>query len=157
MAQYQSVNAISNGFLSPTLTKKMGKLYCTSIQDTHHILIDNSASIKSRRSGVQNGHLGIVLREKQYSLVRKPPFVCPTDPDRMSTIPVWKNSFDKKALIREHNKHRRKYEGCIYVETAHWNQLLMAFEDTYLLTLKNGFTGYLRATTLLLLRNLYGN
>ena len=128
-----------------------------SIQDTHRILALDAASIKIPRRGGQNGHLGIVLTATQYALVIQFPFVCPTNPVHTPTIPLCKTPSDEKALIREHTTQRQQYDECRNIASALRNQLLTEFEDTSLSPLKNAFTGYLGATTLTLLSNLYGN
>ena len=75
----------------------------------------------------------------------------------MPTIPTWKNPFNKKVLIHDHTKQRQQNDECRNVDAALLNQLLTAFEDTYLSPLKNAFTGYFGSTTLRLLSHLYDN
>ena len=66
----------------------------------------------------------------------------------MPTIPAWKNPFNKKVLIHDHTKQRQQNDECRNVDAALRNQLLTAFEDTYISPLKNAFTGYFGSTTL---------
>ena len=61
MAHALSVNTIINSFPSPTLPKHTGKPDYLSIQDMHHILTANTASIESPRGEGQNGHPRLVL------------------------------------------------------------------------------------------------
>ena len=63
--------------------------------------------------------------------------------------------FKNKAILRKYNKQHQQYDECCNVDAALSNQLLTAFNDTYLLPLKNTFTGYSEATTLKLLSHLY--
>ena len=92
----------------------------------------------------------------QNALISQFPFVCPPDPGQTPTTPALKTPFDEKVLIREHTEKRRKYNEYRNVDAALRNQLITAFEGTYLSPLKNAFTGYSGATTLTLLSHLYG-
>ena len=69
MAHAQSVDAITNGFPSPTLPKQMGKMSYGYIRDTHRLLTANAASIESPRGGGQKSQLGLVLTTTQYVLI----------------------------------------------------------------------------------------
>ena len=153
----QWVDAITNGFSSPTLLKQTGKPSYVSIRDTHRLLTANAASIKSPRKRDQNGHLGLVLTATQHSLVCQVPFIRPTDSGHTTNIPAWKTPFDEKSLLREHTEQRQKYNKCRNVDAALRNQLLKSFDDTYFLPHKSVLTGYSGATTLQLLRNLYAH
>ena len=72
----------------PNHPKQPGKLDYAYIQDIHRLLTTNVALIGSLRLGGCNGHLGIVLSVTQYALVRKVPFVRPTNPGQTPTIPA---------------------------------------------------------------------
>ena len=61
MVHTQSVDAITEGFPSPTLPKHPGKPSYGSIRDTHRLLTVNAASIESPCDGGQNGHIGFIL------------------------------------------------------------------------------------------------
>ena len=71
MVHTQSVDAITDGFPSPTLPNQPGKPSYCSIRDTHRLLTVNAASIKSPCGEGQNGHLRIVLTTTQYALVSR--------------------------------------------------------------------------------------
>ena len=88
MAHAHSVDAITDGSLSPTLPKQPGKPSYRFIRYTHHLLTVNVALIKSPRDRGQNGHLRIVLTRTQYNLVSRFPFVRPTNPGRTLNIPL---------------------------------------------------------------------
>ena len=89
MAHAQLVNAITGGFLSPTLSKQLGKLSYSSICGTYFFLTANASLTKSPCGGDQNGHLVLVLTANQYALVCQVPFVQPTNPGRTPNIPAW--------------------------------------------------------------------
>ena len=95
------VDAINNGFPSPSLSKKTGKPDYASIQDMRRLLTTNTAPIESPRGGVQNGHLGLALTSTQYARVSQVPFVRLTDPGRTPTIPALTTPFDEKAILHE--------------------------------------------------------
>ena len=105
-AHSQSVDAITDGFPSPTLPKHPGKLRHRLIQDTHRLLTANTASIESPRHGGQNIHLKIVLTTTQYSFVSRDPFIRPTNPGRTPSILAWTTPSGEKAPLREHAKQR---------------------------------------------------
>ena len=115
------------------------------------------ASIEIPRDGGQNGHLGIVLTTTQYALISIDSLIRPTDPGRTPRILAWTTSFDEKALLCEHAKQRRQYNECRNFDADLRNQLLKAFDDTYLSLLKNVFTGYSGSTTLTLLSQIYAH
>ena len=157
MVHSQLDNAISDSFPSPTLPKQPGKSSYGSIRDTHCLLTANAASINIPCGGVQNSHLGIVLTTTQYAFVSLDSFIFPTDPGRTPSIPAWETPFGKKALLCENAEKRQKYNECCKVDATLRDQLLTAFEDTYLSPLKNAFTGYSGATTLNLISQLYAH
>ena len=80
---------------------------------------------------------------------------CLTNPGRTLSIPSWTTPFDEKALLHEDAEQRQQYNECCNVDADLSNQLLKAFEYTYLSPLKNLFTGYYGSTTLTLLSHLY--
>ena len=155
MGHFQLVDANTNDFLSPTLSKHPGKASYGSIRDTHCLLTVNAASVNSSRNRVQNGHLRIALTTTQYNLVSQVLFSPLTDPGHTHHIPEWTTPFNEEALLHEHAKQLQQYNKCRNVDTALRNQLLTASEDTYLSTLKNAFTDYSGATMLTLLSHMY--
>ena len=80
----------------------------------------------------------------QYTLVSQVPFIRSTNPGRTPNILTWTTPVDDKALLREHVEQRRKYDKFRNVDATLRNQLLTAFDNTYLPPLKNAFTGYSR-------------
>ena len=100
MTHTQSVDAITDVFLSPTLPKQPGKPDYMSIQDMQRLLTVNASLIKSPCGRGQNGHLGIVLTATQYTLIIQFPFFRPNNSGRTPTILAWTTPFDEKALIR---------------------------------------------------------
>ena len=141
MAHAQLVDAITDSFPSPNLPNQLGKLSNRSIRDIHCLLTAKAPSIKIPCSGGQNGHIGIVLTTTQYALVSQDPFIRPTNPGCTPHIQEWTTSLDNKALLREHAKQHQKYNKCCNIDAILQNQLLTAFENTYLYPLKNAFTG----------------
>ena len=105
MVHAQSVDAITNGFMSPTPPKQPGKPSYSSIRDTHSLLTVNAASIESFRSGGQNRHLGIVLTMTQHTLVSLEPLIRLNYPSCTPQIPEGTTPFDEKALLRKHSEH----------------------------------------------------
>ena len=57
-----------------SLPKKPGKLDYGYIQDTHRLLIKNTALIESPPGGSHNGHLFLVQAVAQYALTIPVPF-----------------------------------------------------------------------------------
>ena len=88
MAHAQLVDAITDGFPSPTLPKQPGKPSYSSIRDTHCLLTANAVLIDSPRGRGHNGHLGLVLTATQYALVCQVPSVRPTNPGCTLNIPL---------------------------------------------------------------------
>ena len=84
-------NAIIDGVLSPSFPKHMEKPDYTSIPETHHLLTANTVSIKCSLRGGQNGYLGLVLTDVQYTLISAITFICFPNPGWTPSIPVWKS------------------------------------------------------------------
>ena len=152
------INAINDGFLSPTLPKQPGKPTYRSIQDTLCLLTTNAASIESPHTWGQNGHFGISPTTRHYTLVSRDPFICRIDTGRTPSILAWKIPFNKKTLLCEHFEQSQQYVEFRNVDAALHNQLLNAFKDTYLPPpLNNIFTSYFGATALTLLSHIYAH
>ena len=157
MAHAQLVDNITDGFPYPSLPNQPGKPSYRSIRDTYCLLTVNVASIKSSHGRGQKSHLGLILTTTQYALIYQVPFFCSNDPGHTPNIPLWTTPFDEKALLCKHTKQPRQYDGCRNVDAALRNQLLTAFDNTYLSLLKNAFTGYSGATMIQLLIHLYAH
>ena len=90
------------------------------------------ALIDSYRRRGYNGHLGLVPMSTQYALVIQVPFVHPTNPSQMPTILALTAPFDKKNIVQEHVSQRQQYDECRNIDATLSNQILPAFEYTYL-------------------------
>ena len=157
MAHTLSVNTIITGFPYPSLPNHPGKPDCTAIKYTHSLLTKNSLSIESPLGRGKNGHLGLVLMETQFELVRPVPFVLTTNPDRTPTILAWTSPFNDNKILREIKEHCHKYKKCQTMDSALCNQLLTVFGKTYFYPLNHALKGYSTITKLQLIGHLYGH
>ena len=62
---------------------------------------------------------------------------------------------EEKRVIREHTYQRRLYNKYRNIDSVLKNQLLVVFDDPYLSTLNNRYTGYATRLTIDLLTYLY--
>ena len=77
-----------------------------------------------------------------------------TDPGRMATIPEWRQPGEEKINFQEHKEEGCIYNECRVVDTPLKNQIFSVFEDAYMLTIKDAYTGYTTNTTLNLITHL---
>ena len=132
-----SVDATVEGLPTPSLSKHSGNPDYAAIKEAHQLLTVNTVSIEYDLGGGQNGYIGLILPPEQYSRVSGTAFVLPTDPGR------------RPRRIRESSENTRNSDVCITstgrstrtVDSALKNQLLVVFDNPYLSTLKNEYTG----------------
>ena len=148
-------NTIVKGFPIPSLPKPSGNPDYAAIKETHQILTANAASVEYDLGGGQNGYLGLILLPKQYARVSGTAFVLPPNPVLTAHVPAWTVPTEEEILLCEHTEQRRLYDEYRTLNSALKNQLLVVFDDPYLSTLNNRYTGYATRLTIDLLTYLY--
>eukprot|EP00957_Ditylum_brightwellii_P192472 14653757-Ditylum_brightwellii.AAC.1 len=114
-----------------------------SIRVIHLQLNANAASVPSDFGGGQYGHLGLTIGGAEYQTLTGHPFVRLANPGMM---PPPGNQYElpsqRADRIRQWEDAARAYKLCNAVDTALRNQLTGAVDETYILSLKNQYTGY---------------
>ena len=87
MPNESAVDAIVEGFPTPSLPKHSYKTDYSAIKDTHQLLTANVVSIECNLSRGRNGYIGLILPPKQYACISVTAFVLPPYPGRTSHIP----------------------------------------------------------------------
>ena len=149
------VDATVEGFPTPSLPKHSGKPDYSAIKDTHQLLTANAVSVECDLGGGQNGYLSLILPPKQYPCVSRTAFVLPSNPGKTAHVPAWTAPTEEKRVLCKHTEYIRLYDEYRTFDAALKNQLLTVFDDPYMSTLKNGYTGYAKRSTMDLITHLY--
>ena len=143
------------GFHTPSLSKHYGNPDCAAIKETHQLLTANAASINYDLGGGQNGYLGLILLLEQYACVSSTAFVILPDPGRTAQVPAYMPPTEEKHILSKHAEQLKLYDEYRTVDSALKNQLLAVFNDTYLATLNNDYTGYATRSTVDIIAHIY--
>ena len=95
-----AVNAIVEGFSTPSLPKHSGNPDYAAIKETHQLLTLNAASGKCNLSGGHNSYFDLILPPEQYSCVSGTAFFLPPDPGQTAHVPEWTVPTEEKRVIR---------------------------------------------------------
>ena len=114
-------------------------------------LFTNAVVIPTTLGGREHGHIGLVMKYQLYHILSSKAFIIPNN---SGPLPVFNPNMTctaahQDAIIREHKEQRRLYDTTTNVDLALKKQLI----EVYLAENKNGFTGFLHATT----RDLFDN
>ena len=151
------VDAKVEGLPTPSLPKHSGKPDYVAIKEAHQLLTANTASVECNLGGGQNSYLSLILPPKQYKRLSGTAFILLPNPGQTAHVPAWTAQTKKNRVLRKYTDQRRLYDEYRTVDTALKNQLIVVFDNPYLVTFKNGYTGYATRFTMDLLTHLYKN
>ena len=141
MSTATSVDATVEGFPTPSLPKHAVNTDYAAIKEVHKILTVNAASVESDLGGCQNGYLRIILPTNKYYRVSGTAFIRPPNPEITAHVPSCTPPGEYKRILHKYVERRRMYDKCRTVGASLNNQLGFSFNDPYLSTLKNVYTG----------------
>ena len=151
------VDATVEGFPSPSITNHVGKPYCITIKEIHHLLTGNVVLVQSDLGGGHNSYLGIILPPKQYTCISKTAFFPPAPPGKNGNRPSMDSAWRGGA------PPKRTKGGAAQVLQLRGGQLLP--EKKVRLRLRRplpahtekSYTGYATKITLELIQHIYTN
>ena len=101
------IDYVSRYFEIPTLTKLHGEPTYESLQYTKYEIKANAAILKSDLRGVNNGHIGLVLNPKQYTLVHVAAYICLQQPTALN-IPQGTVNIKASRICSEYADKQRQ-------------------------------------------------
>jgi hypothetical protein len=151
----KTVENIKESFPYPTIPIQNGKPTYETINATHEKLKINAAAIPTKLGGGRHGHLGLVLSPATYNAVTGTPFTLPADPGVHPVHPTGATGAQIAQITRQHNADTKTWTECLNTDTALKNQIIATFEEKYLRSLHNKYTGYANTTAMEMLEQLY--
>ena len=141
-------------FEYPNITKIHGQPTYETLQTLLNELKSNTGSIPSTLGGGANGHLGLVLDARQYSMISRFPYIRPIFPGPLIIPP---NTPPQMAVLfqSQHKEHMRIYREVQGVENALRQQITGAIDKDYLLALRNRNTNSITMSIHEVLRYLF--
>ena len=118
----------------------------------------NAASFPSKLGGSSHGYLGLTIENANYLAATGHNFVPHTNLGLNPLIPATgATGLVIAALERTHKNNLRNYREQRKLTTALRNQLVNAFELTYLKGLEEKYVGFLNRTIPAIFKHLYDN
>ena len=99
-----TVETIREGFPYPSIGKQPGCPTYAIISEVHKKLKTNSASVHSNLGGGQHGVIGLTLQDRTYTTLTGVPFILPTNPGTVPTIPAGNSGPQISQFERAHKE-----------------------------------------------------
>ena len=107
MTSNMTVETMKAGFTYPTIESQPGLPLYQSIHATHTKLKENTPSVQTNLGGGRHGLLGLVLKDTTYTTVSGNPFMKPTNPGILPTIPANATGPQISELVRQYTQDLR--------------------------------------------------
>lgn len=132
----------SEYFVHKTIKRVQGKPTREDIKQVQIKIQENAAAIPSELGGGRHGYLGLTMSTTEYNTVAREAFTGHTNPGALPTIPTGATQHQITHAKEEHKKQLKLFKEQRFVERALKSLIINAFEETYLLDLKEDHIGY---------------
>ena len=150
-----TVDDIVNSFPEPSISSISGEPNYADIKRVHDTLKNNATSVPSTLGGGAHGHLGLIMNDATYQTLTNNPFVIPANPGNGPVIAANSTQAQIGAATRQYNQLYKCFHTCTRVDLALKQQIIQAFDSTYLESQKDPNTGYNNVSALGMITELY--
>ena len=133
---------ITEYFMHKTIEKIEGKPTRENIKKVLLKIQENSAAVPTELGGGKHGHLGLTMIEVEYLTVATEAYATQENPGTAPTIPDNATQYQIAYAKEEHKKKLDLFKEQRFVERALKSQVINAFDETYLLDIKQEYVGY---------------
>ena len=153
----RSTDNILRGFPHQVLPKIVGEPTFDLLQDTHHKISNNAASVPTTLGGGAHGYLRMTTPGNTYFALTGAIFHPPNDPGPLPQILLNATAAQIVIIERTHREGKRLYQEFLAVGNALKQQVISAVEETYLCGLRHNIYRYMNVSVLQMLTYLYKN
>ena len=151
-----SVEAITQAFPKPTLTRIDGEPNREQLVHLHRQLCKNASKISSNAGGGRYGHLALTLTAGEYAARTGHAFLAPTNPGAFPPHPALGATAEQIALqLRRFKQEQLIYKTYTNVADALKNQLANAVDEVYLKEIDDDLIGFANVSVREMLQHLY--
>lgn len=150
-----TVDDFVNSFPEPSISSISGEPTYADIKRVHDSLKNNATSVPSTLGGGAHGHLGLIMEDATYHTLTGSHFVIPANPGNGPVIAVGATQAQIGAATRQYNQTYKCFHTCTRVDLALKQQIIKAFDSTFLESQKDPNTGYNNVSVLDMIVELY--
>ena len=136
------MDEMSEYFVRKSIKKVQGKPSREEIKKVQIKIQENAAAVPSELGGGRHGYLGLTMSTTEYNNAVSEVFTAHTHPGALPTIPEGATQHQITYAKEEHKKQLKLFKEQRFVERALKSLIINAFEETYLLDLKEDHVGY---------------
>ena len=133
---------VSDYFIHKVITKVVGKPTRDEIKRVLEQAQENAAAVPCELGGGNHGYLGITMTATEYLNVASVEFINHTNPGSIPTIADTATQSQIAMAKEQHKKRLELFKEQRFLERAIRSQVVNAFEETYLIDLKQDHIGY---------------
>ena len=142
-----SDNRINQTFFPhATLAKVFGEPNYQNIHDVMAKLGDNASAVKTTLGGGNHGLLAVLMTPAEYHNITGQMWVEPVHPGTVPDMAVGTTAVQARNIMNQHNENLRNFDLVNDTRNALKQQLLEAFDELYLLPLRDRQLGYANVT-----------
>ena len=130
-----NVDYINSVFEFPVLTKITGRPQYSNLKIIKDELKANAGKVQCELGGGKNGHLGLLLKDTEYTLVNNTAYIRPIHPG--TVVPIGATQILNTNLRAQYNEGLRLFREANAVEEALTKQLSDALPAHYLKKYRN--------------------
>ena len=151
------MDEITDYFIHKDIKKVTGKPTREDIKQVLDKIQEDAADVPCELGGGMHGYLGITMTGVEYATVATTTFVAYTNPGPLPTIATDATQYQIAAAKELHKKELNLFKEQRFVERSLRSKVINAFDETYLIDIKEEHIGYNNVSMPTLFNHLFKN